>query len=148
MWKLAGPRMLGWYARTPDELAMGYARKARAGLVPMLVDADGDASQYCSSLIVATWQATVGSLPGGIYDEEREKEMLSRVPMKSRRTMPTDWSLLPRFSPHWEIVGVVTKYSGKRRFDWWTPGELDGGDREGGEPAGGHEGVCAREIEL
>ena len=31
MWKLAGPRMLGWYAREPDALAKGYARKARAG---------------------------------------------------------------------------------------------------------------------
>ena len=64
--------------------------------------------------------------------------MLNRVPMRSRRTMPTDWSLLPRFSPHWKIVGMVTNFSGKRRFDWWDP---DNPDHELCRATAAHEGA-------
>jgi len=133
-WKLAGPRLLGWYAPTPDALAQGYARKARAGEVPCLSDEDGDASQYCSSLIVATWQAAMGSMRPVITPEE-ENDLLGRIPMHSRRSMPTDWSILPRFSPHWEVVGIVTGFSGKRRFDWFKDSEQKAPDAYSGADA-------------
>jgi len=115
-WRLLVPTMmLPGRAKAPDLNAKSYAQKARDGVVPSLEDESGDASQYCSSLVIASWQAALGSL----VDLEHEDEMLQRLPMRAQRSKPTDWSLLPNWSPFWDISGVVTNFSAKRRFEWY-----------------------------
>jgi len=50
-----------------------------------------------------------------------EDDFLDRLPMRATWARPTDWSLLPnRAVDNWRIVGIVTGFSEKRSFKWYT----------------------------
>lgn len=117
-----------WRPATPDASAHRYAEYARCDSQGVETNIDQsvvahDARHNCSSMVAATWQAALGreSQAGS----EEETEALSRLPLCASLTRPTDWSLLPTQTSCWKAVGVVTQFSAKRRFSWFSHEETN-----------------------
>jgi len=110
------------FANKPDKNARGYAEHVRAAMSSEGDDTDSlfpnDPVQYCSSLVCATWQGALGSLAEEASSPE-ETELLNRLPLHAQWAKPSDWTLLPNRSAHWEIIGIFTGFSEKRSFNWY-----------------------------